>query len=72
MGHVPTYSAHNIGFRCAASAPHLVQQQRQKDPRYKKQQEQKTTTRRPPKLHKLEEMAFPNQRKNRTRRKDEL
>ncbi|KAL4220824.1 Inactive C-alpha-formylglycine-proteinrating enzyme 2 [Mactra antiquata] len=50
MGMVPHYTAHNVGFRCAASAPHLVQKMRRSDPRFKPPAE--TSTRRPPKLHK--------------------
>ncbi|XP_052254554.1 inactive C-alpha-formylglycine-generating enzyme 2-like [Dreissena polymorpha] len=66
MGQVPAYSAHNVGFRCAASAPHLVQRQRMTE----QAKETPTTTRRPPKIHRLEEMAFPPPRSN--RKKEEL
>ncbi|KAL3862007.1 hypothetical protein ACJMK2_008012 [Sinanodonta woodiana] len=56
MGQAPDYTAHNVGVRCAASAPHLVK--RPKQPQ--KQEEPKTfSTPRPPRLHKLSEMAFP-------------
>lgn len=51
MGQEPTYTAHNVGFRCAASAPQLVKKMKEK--------EQKATTKRPQRLHKFEEMAFP-------------
>ena len=70
MGQAPPYSAHNVGFRCAANAPHLVRKQREKDPRYKKSM---GTTKRPPKLHRRDEMANPPPIKNNKRqRKFEL
>ncbi|XP_045161409.2 inactive C-alpha-formylglycine-generating enzyme 2-like [Mercenaria mercenaria] len=34
MGQEPTYSAHNVGFRCAASAPHLMEDLRRKNTKY--------------------------------------
>ncbi|XP_052806736.1 inactive C-alpha-formylglycine-generating enzyme 2-like [Mya arenaria] len=69
MGQAPTYTAHNVGFRCAASAPHLVKRQRKLDPRYRKEPE---TTRRPPKLHRVEEMAHPPPGRKNRQRKEEL
>lgn len=57
IGHMPKYTAHNVGFRCAASAPHLVSKMREK------MKAAQSTTKRPPKLHRLEEMAYPPSQK---------
>ena len=62
MGQIPTYSAHNVGFRCAASAPQLTRQ-------VVEQQwaairgNGSTTTASPPRKHRFEEMTLTQQRR---------
>lgn len=73
VGQDPGYTAHNVGFRCAASAPHLVEQMRKNDPRFQVTSPA-PSTRRPPKLHRLKDSSdelFPK-KKWRLARREEL
>lgn len=59
IGKEPSYTAHNVGFRCAASAPQLAKKMKEKDPRLKK-----PAGKRVPRLHKFEEMALQPPKRN--------
>ena len=54
MGQEPTYTAYNVGFRCAASAPQLVKQMM----REQEAKAKATATKTVPHIHKHEDMNF--------------
>lgn len=57
MGQSPSYSAHNVGFRCAASAPHLVEKQKRQKQFAKSTPAPKK--RRGPVIHRRQDMYKP-------------
>ena len=55
MGQEPHYTAYNVGFRCAASAPQLVKKMMKE----REAKEKATSTKHVPHQHRFEEMNFP-------------
>ena len=71
MGQDPTYSAHNVGFRCAASSPDVIEDFKKKDPRYGKK-DAVTETKRPRRVHRKSDMYDPTAKTNKLLKKEEL
>ena len=59
MGQEPEYTAYNVGFRCAASAPQLVKKMMKE----REAREKATSTQEVPHQHKFGEMNFPPPRR---------
>jgi hypothetical protein len=63
MGQEPTYTAHNVGFRCAASAPGIIEDLKKKDPRYGNK-DQASKSKRGPRIHRKSDMYNPSKTNN--------